>query len=209
MAEKPQSPGNQSAETTEATDSAPSRPAGSAASPFIGDPGPQFDAGQADELGGGPPPARPRLEALPGGAGVVEEDTVRGMLTAQGELVHLAAGVGEEDWRYTAADLAAIAPPLTRICNRYPAAAETVSALGDPAAAGIGLFNYGLRSLQERRAVLDAQEEEPDVPVTGVHAPPGTGPTPPRPTPPPARGSDDDSEVAGGGPNPEEFRWQT
>jgi hypothetical protein len=197
-------PTSPSGKSPPATGSGRSRRAGSA-SPFIGDPGPAFDARQADELAGEPASPRGQLHALPGGGELglqVEEETVRGFLTAQGELAHLAIGVGELDWRYTEADLRAIAPPLTRIVNRYPAAAETVAALGDPAAAGIGLFNYGLRSLQERRAVLAAREAEPDVPITGAHAPAGTGPTQPAATGP-------GPEAAGGGPPPEGIEWHT
>lgn len=135
---------------------------------FVGDPGPGFDPAGAPE---------PEL-APPAGLEPVaewEEGTVRSILTAKGTVLHMAVGVGEEEWLYLQHELDAIAPPLTRILNRYPvtrAAAEG----GDAIAVMIGLGGYVSRSYIERRAALaDAEQAEPE-PVTGVSAPPGTGP---------------------------------
>lgn len=133
---------------------------------FIGDPGPAFDAKAA---GDAPTPAP--AEPIPWLQW--EEDTVRGVLTAQGAAVHLAIGVGDEDWLYVKSELDTIAPPLTRILNTYDAT-RAAAAGGDAIAAAIGFGAYGMRSIMERRAVLAERDEGPQ-PVTGVRAPEGTG----------------------------------
>lgn len=145
-----------------------------AAGVFIADPGPAFDAAQA---------ARdPEPELAPGGPLVAdllpawEEDAVRSILTAQGQLVHGVAGVADDDWIYLQHELDAIAPPLTRILNRVPALRAAAEA-GDGIAVMIGLGGYSVRSYTARRAELQARAaEELPQPVTGVPAPEGTGP---------------------------------
>jgi hypothetical protein len=154
-----------------------SAPTSRAAGLFIGDPGPAFDADQAarepaPELAAGEPPLV--ADALP----AWEEDAVRSILTAQGNLVHGVAGVAEDDWIYLQHELDAIAPPLTRILNRVPALRAAAEA-GDGIAVMIGLGGYTVRSYTARRAELQAQaQEQLPEPVTGVAAPPGTGPEP-------------------------------
>jgi hypothetical protein len=148
--------------------------ASSAASSLVGDPGPAFVAGEGDGLQGEPADA-PTLHALPELPPEWEVDTLRQILTAKGSLIHSIAGVGEQDWHYTEADLQAIAPPLARILNRYPVT-RAAAGTGDEIALTIGLGGYVSRSYRERRAVLAAEAEQEPVPITGQPAPPGTGP---------------------------------
>jgi hypothetical protein len=140
-----------------------------AAGVFVGDPGPAFDPKAAAEAPAVAP--APGLAELP----VWEEDTVRSVLTAKGAVLHAAVGVAEDDWLYLEHELDSIAPPLTRILNRYDvtrAAAEG----GDALAVMIGLGGYAGRSYMTRRAELAAAEDVEPEPVTGVRAPEGTGP---------------------------------
>lgn len=149
--------------TGSAPASTTSRAAGSV---FIGDAGPSFDARAAAAA----PQPEPIGEPLP--MLVWEEDSVRGVLTAKGAVLHMAIGVGEEDWKYTETDLETIAPPLTRILNRYPQT-QALAAGGDAIALAIGFGGYGMRSILERKAVLAAREADPQ-PVAGVRAPADT-----------------------------------
>jgi hypothetical protein len=141
-------------------------PSRAAAGVFIADPGPPFDARAAAAA----PPPDPVGEPLP--LLMWEEDTVRGVLTAQGAALHLAVGVGEQDWKYLEGELDTICGPLTRILNHYPAT-QALAAGGDAIAASIGLGAYGLRSILERRAVLAARQAAAE-PVTGVPAAAGS-----------------------------------
>jgi hypothetical protein len=164
------SPNGQPAEDSSAASSTGSAPASktskSAAGLFIGDPGPAFDARAAADA---PPPelGQPALPEL-----LWEEASVRGVLTAQGAAVHMAIGKGEQDWLYLEGELATIAPPLTRILNRYPQT-QALAAGGDAIAAAIGFGAYGMRSILERRAALLEAQAEPE-PVSGVRAPAGS-----------------------------------
>jgi hypothetical protein len=153
--------------------SADSSTASSAAS-FISDPGPDFEPGNEREGFEAPEPGS-SLHALPSPEPGWEEDTVRSILTAKGGAIHAVAGVAEEDWLYTEADLAAIAPPLTRILNRYPVT-QAAAGTGDELAVVIGLSGYTMRSWAERKAEIEALAEQPEVPVSGLAAEPDTGP---------------------------------
>jgi len=138
---------------------------------FVGDPGPAFDHEQAA--------AQPAPELAPQVAvldQLWEEDTVRSILRAEGAAVHTLVGVTDDDWVWLEHELDAIAPPLTRILNRYPATRAAAGA-GDEAAVVIALGGHATRSYIARKAELAARmaEQQPE-PVTGVHAPPGTGP---------------------------------
>jgi hypothetical protein len=157
--------------------SSPGSSRGSAASgPFVADPGSAFDPKSA--------PAGPELPPSPAEAEAIvaiewEEEQVRRWLLLQGELGHTFAGVAENDWRYTEADLTSIAGPLSRILNRYDAT-RAAAAYSDPASVIFGFGMYTIRSAGERRkaiAVLKAAQEQ-EVPITGVAAPPGSGPPP-------------------------------
>jgi hypothetical protein len=140
-------------------------------SAFVGDPGPAFDPeAPAPEA----PEPRPdaELHALPGLEGW-EQDAVESLLRGQGAVLHAVAGVGDQDWLYTEDDLAAIAPPLTRILNRYPAT-RAAAGSGDELALMLGLGAYATRSWAERRDVLEQLREEEPVPITGDAPAPGS-----------------------------------
>lgn len=142
---------------------------------FISDPGPGFVPGADDTP---PLEAPPELHAVPALIPEWDEDTVGTLLTAKGELLHGAIGVNDNDWRYTQADLGAIAPPLTRILNRYPAT-QAVAGMGDPLALTIGVLGYGIRSTRERAEILREYEEEAEQDVGGVTGEPATVQPPP------------------------------
>ena len=98
----------------------------------------------------------------------VAEDQVRGFLVAQGAFVHSLIAVekgASNEWIYLEQDLEAIAPPLTRIINRFPLAAYTFARLGDYPALAMGFGGYVGHSLEERATgkvrALQAIEEEP------------------------------------------------
>lgn len=143
-----------------------------ASGPFVEDPGVAFDPRRA--------PAGPELPPSPAEAEQVaaiewEEDQVRRWLLLQGELGHTFVGAAENDWRYTEADLKAIAGPLSRILNRYDTT-RAAAAYSDPASVIFGFSMYTIRSVGERRRALAAQAVEEEVPITGEPAPPGSGP---------------------------------
>jgi hypothetical protein len=161
---------------------------GSSAEPFVGEPGPEFDAAAA----AGEPEPSGELHALPEPEPEWDEQVLGGLLRTQGQVLHYAVGVAERDWQYTEADLQSIAPPLARILNRYPTT-RAVAGSADPLALAIAVGAYGLRSSKERAqalAELEAEEEEAEQPITGEPAPPGSGPPPGHPAavgpPPPA-----------------------
>lgn len=181
-------------------DSSPASATGSPSSDFIGDAGPAFDAKAAAQ---DPPPEPPaddvgaELESLE----QWEVEVISSLLATKGRVLHAGIGVAAEDWKYTELDLAAIAPPLTRIMNRYPAIAK-YAPYADPITIFTAMSAYTARSMHERRQVLaeiraEQTEEEiepggegaeaPDPTVRSVPAPPAGGPAaPPAPPPPPA-----------------------
>lgn len=175
--EEPKSPEGRDGEEDSSTASSTA-----SASPFVSEPGPDFDP----EAGGGEPEAT--LTPLPELDGW-EEETVRSVLVAQGVLAHGAIGVAETDWAYTEADLSAIAPPLTRILNRYDAT-RAAAGTGDELALMIGLGGYVSRSYRERVAALEDLAEEEPVPITGVPAPEPLGEDEPPAEPVPAEDLD-------------------
>jgi hypothetical protein len=115
------------------------------------------------ELPAGPPIAQDEPEqpvderALPGW----EQETIEQFLRGTGAGLHMLAGVGERDWLMTQADLERIAPPLTRIANRYEPALR-LSPIADPLLVAHGFALYGWRSaLERKRAQRDGEEAEP------------------------------------------------
>jgi hypothetical protein len=88
-----------------------------------------------------------------------EQETIEKFLQGTGVGLHMLAGAGEKDWLMTKADLERIAPPLTRIANRYEPLAR-LSPYGDPLLVAHGFALYGWRSaLERKRAMRDAEEE--------------------------------------------------
>jgi hypothetical protein len=133
-----------------------------------------------------PPPPTP--EPAAGQVVQWEEDTIRALLTLKGRGLHAAIGVAEEDWRYTELDLAAIAPPLARICNRYEPI-QRFAKYSDPLTLAFAFGAYGVRSLEERQQELRAQEEldagtAPIEPLGPEDAVPPPSPPPQAPAPP-------------------------
>jgi hypothetical protein len=168
--------------------SADSSPASGKGSPtsegFIADAGPEFEPEAAAPINAGvprqPPPPGPEATAPI----VWEEDTVEALLRLKGRGLHAAAGVGEADWLYTELDLAAIAPPLTRICNRYEPIAK-LAQHSDPLLLAFAFGGYGLRSVEERRrALAEFPEEDEDVPEAAPPSPDTAVPLAPPPAPP-------------------------
>jgi hypothetical protein len=146
----------------------------SAGSEFAADPGPPFDPDAS--------PAEPELDVTETWAEDPhwEEKTIREALTLQGELLHSAAewrlGVdGTDIWLHTERDLAAIAPPLTRILNRYDVT-RAAAAAGDEGLLAAAILRYGSRNVIRTRRVLAARRAEPDRPRSGAPAEPETGP---------------------------------
>lgn len=125
----------------------------SSESPYTASAGPGFDERQT-------PPEAPTEEAQGIGAFAAEweQEQVSDWLKNTGALMHAGFGVGEHDWEMTRADLERIAPPATRILNRYQFT-KAIAAYSDPAAVAIGTGLWGWRSTLERIAVLQAARE--------------------------------------------------
>lgn len=121
------------------------------------------------QMGGAPVPDMPQV--LPGW----EEDTVRQFLMGGGAGIHLMIGQGEKDWLMTEADLNRIAPPMTRIMNRWEPALK-LSPYADPLLVAHGMALYGWRSALERaRAIKDKQlVDERETPARATYAAPDT-----------------------------------
>lgn len=128
---------------------------------FVGDTGPGFDpagAGErAEQLRG-----EEEAEARAGGLDAfeippVDETSIRDFLRNAGDMAHSLVGVGESDWRATQSDLDRIAPPATRIINRYEPT-RAIAQKSDEAAVIIGLGMYSWRSMLERQAVVHARK---------------------------------------------------
>lgn len=163
----PSSEGNANPAGEAASSKGSSTASATSAAAFIGDPGPAFDAEGAADLPA-PEPAAAQLSPDV----EWEEATIRNLLTAKGEVLHTAIAVDKDsdEWRYTTGDLHAIAPPLTRILNRYDAT-RAAAATGDELALIIGLVGYAGRSIAERRVAIAAhQEHEAPAPITGMTA---------------------------------------
>lgn len=130
---------------------------------FVGDVGPAFDAEGAAQQPA-PETAQPEVAAE------WDEQAVRNILTAKGQVLHglIAVDKSSDEWIYTRGDLGAIAPPLTRILNRYPIT-QAAAATGDELALIIGLGGYAARSIAERKIALQAQAgQDAPQPVTGI-----------------------------------------
>lgn len=194
-------------EAASSAESAPDSPTSSGG--VIGDAGPEFDP----EAAAGQPQVLQPDEVLEPEQ-LWDPDTIESILRLKGRALHSVIGVAEEDWLYTELDLQAIAPPLQRILNRY----EPTRALAkhaDPLVVGVAFLGYGVRSLEERAAVLreladDGLEpieplppEEDGVPINAAP------PAPPAPVP-----AVDPRQVAPPPPvpqadvNAEEMNWE-
>lgn len=147
------SPSRESAPPPSAAASSPASERASrsdTAAGFVADAGPEFDP---EAAGAETPPLPPTPGQIAEDLVEWEEDAIDGLLGLQGRLLHAAVGVAQEDWLHTELDLAAITPPLTRICNRYEPV-RRYAKHADPVTLASALFAYATRSLLERREVL-------------------------------------------------------
>lgn len=105
------------------------------------------------------------------------EEGVREHLKMVGSIGHELVGKAESDWVMTERDLERIAPPLTRILNRYEPTAR-LSAASDPLLLGYGTTMYAYRSMLQRRAALAEEREAAEAgiehDVGGYEEVPGT-----------------------------------
>lgn len=144
---------------------------GSSAGEFVSDPGPEFDPKHAPDA---PAPEQDLEQTFEEWT----EEQIRGALTLQGNVTHALLKVSEEDtdtWKQTEDDLAAIAPPLTRILNRYDVT-RAAAAAGDEILLGTALIGYGAKNYTRRRLLLARRNAQEPEPVTGTPAPPESGP---------------------------------
>lgn len=159
--------------------------------PFIADAGPQFDP-EAAPAPPPPPPVDAPLEQL----AEWEETAIRSLLGVKGRVLHAAAGAAEQDWLYTELDLDAIAPPLTRIANRYEPV-RRYAGFSDPVMVFIGMAGYATRSLVEARQAREAAEGDGGTrPIPPAAEAPATA-EPPRPDTPPRQAASMPSAPAG------------
>jgi hypothetical protein len=105
------------------------------------------------------------------------EEGVREHLVMVGSGVHELWGKADSDWEMSERDLERIAPPLTRLLNRYEPA-RRLSAASDPLLLGYGTTLYAYRSLLQRRAALAEEREAAEAlvehDVGGYEEVPGT-----------------------------------
>jgi hypothetical protein len=135
-------------------------------SPLVSDPGPAPRLRAVDPAAGGPEPLEaPAAYSDPVDAGDLEllgwdEARVRALLVPMGFGLHYVGGAGHpEAFKMTDDDLEAIAPPLTRILNRYPVT-RAAAAGGDELALAVGVGMYGLRSIRQRGQIIAQRELE-------------------------------------------------
>jgi hypothetical protein len=90
-----------------------------------------------------------------------EQATIEQLLKGTGHGIHYLAGVADDDWKMTEEDLERIAPPLTRIANRYNAI-QRYAPIADPLLVGHGFVLYAWRSeLERQRALRDRRDAPP------------------------------------------------
>lgn len=112
-----------------------------------------------------------------------EEEAVSEHLKMVGSGIHELWGKAEKDWEMTQRDLERIAPPLTRILNRYEPTARLAVA-SDPLLLGYGMTMYSYRSILQARAAVAAEREAAEAhesDVGGYEAVPGSSPNGRRP----------------------------
>jgi hypothetical protein len=105
------------------------------------------------------------------------EEHFHTILTGFGSGMHILLGQTNEDWLMTAEDLERIAPPMTRMANRWEPALKA-STYADPFLVAYGLTLYVWRSMLERaRAIRDAEPEpDPAAPRASYERPAQGGP---------------------------------
>jgi hypothetical protein len=92
------------------------------------------------------------------------------LLKGQGAVTHAFVGVGEQDWKWQAAELDAVAPPLVNTLNQaFDGRLVPLAQHADLVGALMGLAAYVERSRRERVMVL-ASRAPVEQPVTGTTA---------------------------------------
>jgi hypothetical protein len=91
------------------------------------------------------------------------------LVKGQGAITHALIGVGESDWVWQPAELAAVAPPLANSLNQVELL-RRLAPYADSIGALMGVAAYASRSRRERAAVLAAGGPAREVPVSGVDA---------------------------------------
>lgn len=157
--------------------------ASSTGSPYVAGSGPGFDPKTPPDIA--PPQHEEQRSGAPAGAGAEwteewDEDKLRSWLTNVGDGLHEAFGIADRDLAMTQKDLERIAPPLSRVLNRYEPT-RAAAQFSDPAAVALGFGMYGWRTTLERVAAKRAREEHDahggaGVAFTGEHAVPGPEP---------------------------------
>ncbi len=150
------------------------------------------DIDYVEEAGPGIP-ERPELppatvageQAAAAAAGAAEypgwqQETIEQFLLGTGEGVHFLIGQAERDWQMTKKDLERIAPPLTRICNRWEPALR-LSPAADPLLLAHGFALYAWRSVLEAERAKRDREAEEDSGLPQASYQPSPGPEPPAP----------------------------
>jgi hypothetical protein len=125
------------------------------------DPGPGFDAEQAEA------DAEPVYHAEPAEIILWTPERIRRVLVLQGRLTHSLVGVAQADWVWQDDELELVCEPLAAHANRVPALAA-LAHLSDDAAVAAGFVTYALRSWLERtRELQRRQAAAQPQPVTG------------------------------------------
>jgi hypothetical protein len=137
-----------------AADSSPGSSTASDAG-LVADAGPVFDPNEVDDDRTAPPELDEPNSPAWTPDDLWDEQRVRSVLQAKGLVLHglLAVDPSSDEWSYTDDDLSAIAPPLTRILNRYDAT-RAAAAAGDELAVAVGFGGYAIRSYGQRKAAL-------------------------------------------------------
>lgn len=137
----------------------------------IADPGPAFEPRELHDDGA----VAGDVVEPPGIAGVPlldqfwTSERAEYVVKGQGAITHALIGVGESDWVWQPAELAAVAPPLANSLNQIEPL-RRLAPYADSIGALMGVAAYVGRSRRERAAVLAAGGPPREVPVTGVDA---------------------------------------
>ena len=127
-----------------------------------------IDPPEAPEVTAAPPDPQPEVEPEadedegPDAPPPVPQAVVRGLLSSVGLGLHFTLGHDDvpDHWQFTAGELDALTPPLTRIINRRPALRRAAHA-GDAMTIATTLAGYTGRNVIDARRAADARHDEP------------------------------------------------
>jgi hypothetical protein len=168
---------SQSQSQSQDEEAAASSTASSAAtSSFLGNPGAPFEPRASAPPGPDGAPGPGELP-LPLELGWTPE-RAEYLLKGQGAVTHALVGVGDQDWKWQAAELDAVAPPLANTLNQaFDGRLVPFAQHADLVGALMGLAAYVERSRRERVMVL-ASRAPVEQPVTGAPAAVGSAADP-------------------------------